>query len=218
MHHPIASRSWRRIPGMRSWRAAAPAERRPPRPRRPGHLRPERDRQPGELGDTLEVNLQNTGSTAVAIAAFSFELTDPGGSGITFQGADFNTAMNTYIFAGYSFLGPTLSASTGTTLDAGDVATPGVAIVGRRRDRRPGRVFFDVAGSAPSGPVTVSLTPYPITSLTDPNMGNIPIDTLTNGMITIRGAVVPEPSAQFLATLGFLGAAWLFRGRRATSR
>ena len=78
-----------------------------------------------------------------------------------------------------------------------------------------GRVFFDVASAASVGAVTVSLTPYPATSLTDPNLANIPIDTLNGGTITITASgVVPEPSALISATLGLLAGTLLVRNRR----
>ncbi len=171
----------------------------------------------GTSGNTLEVDLQNTGTSAVSVAAFSFELTVPGGGGISFDGADYNTSQP-YIFAGTSFLGPTISMSTGTTLDAGDLGTsptsvgPG-SIVGL------GRVFFDVSGSAPSGPVTVTLTTSVAgTSLTAPDGSNIPISTFNNGTITILAPVVPEPSALISAALGLVGAAWMLRGWRQAGR
>jgi hypothetical protein len=171
----------------------------------------------GSSGDTLEVDLQNTGASAVSVAAFSFELTVPGGSGISFDGADYNTSQP-YIFAGTSFLGPTISISTGTTLDAGDLSTSS-ASVGPGSIVGLGRVFFDVAGSAPSGPVIVTLTTSVAgTSLTAPDGSNIPISTFNNGTITILAPTVPEPSALVSGSLGLLGAAWMIRTLRASRR
>jgi hypothetical protein len=79
-------------------------------------------------------------------------------------------------------------------------------------------VFFDVASSASPGSITVSLTPYPSTSLTDPNLNNIPVGTLTDGAITILTRnVVPEPAALVSATLGLLAGTWLVRTMRRSN-
>jgi hypothetical protein len=219
MHRPIASRSWRAIlcaaaAPILLLNAALPA--------RAGLVLSVQDvsAAAGSSGNTLEVDLQNTGSSALAISTFSFELTVPGGSGISFQGADDNTALNPYIFATNSLLGPTLSASTGTTLDAGDVAAPALPTLAAGATVGLGRVFFNVDGSAPSGPVTVSINSDPnVTLLLDSSSNAVPIDTFNNGTITIlSGGVVPEPGVLLSATLGFLGAARLIRSRRSTSR
>ena len=175
----------------------------------------------GSSGDTLEVDLTNTGTSAVDIGAFNFELTIPSGSGITFTGADTSTSLDTYIFAGNSFADAfdggsiySSSSSTATMLDAGDVGTA-TGTVGAGATVGLGLVLFDVAGSAPTGSVTVTLTTTQAgTSLTDPNGGNIPIDTFNNGAITITGGTVPEPSAVIPAMLGLLGAGWMVRGSR----
>jgi hypothetical protein len=172
----------------------------------------------GTTGNTLEVDVQNTGSTTVNVAAFSFELTVAASSGVTFTGADYNTTQ-TYIFAGNSFEGPNIVFNnTGTTLDAFDLAVSGSTALGPGSIFGLGLVSFDVASSAPTGAVTVSLTPYPSTSLTAPDLSNIPINTLNNGTITISGSIVPEPSALFSASLGILGGAWLIWRRQRTTR
>jgi len=174
----------------------------------------------GTSGNTLEVDVQNTG-TPVDVAAFSFEISVAASSGVTFTGADINTSNSTYIFAGNSLFGPNIAFATGTTLDALDIATAGFTTLGTNATLGLGRVFFDVAASAPVSPppVTVSLTDYPATSLTDPNLGNIPIDTLNSGTITITpGTAIPEPSALISATLGLLGGAWLWRSTRRNAR
>jgi hypothetical protein len=171
----------------------------------------------GTTGNTLEVDVQNTG-TPVDIASFSFEISVAAGSGVNFTGADINTAVNVYIFAGHSAQGPNIDTTTGTTLDASDNAASGSTTLGTNSTLALGRVFFDVASSAPVGPVTVSLTPFPSTSLTDPNLNNIPIDTLSSGTITISGtSVVPEPPALVSATVGLLASAWFVRRMRRSA-
>jgi hypothetical protein len=171
----------------------------------------------GTSGNTLEVDVTNTG-TPVDIASFSFEIVVAAGSGVTFTGADINTSPNTYIFAGNSLFGPKIDTVTGTTLDASDIAVSGSTTLGTNSTLALGRVFFDVASSAPVGPVTVSLTPFPFTSLTDPNVNDIHIDTLSSGTITISGtSVVPEPTALVSATLGVLASAWFVRRMRRSA-
>jgi hypothetical protein len=171
----------------------------------------------GTTGNTLEVDVQNTGAP-VDIASFSFEISVAGGSGVSFTGADINTALNVYIFAGNSAQGPNIDTATGTTLDASDNAVSGSTTLGTNSTLALGRVLFDVASSAPVGPVTVSLTPFPSTSLTDPNLNDIPIDTLNSGTITITGtSVVPEPTALVSATVGLLASAWFVRRMRRSA-
>lgn len=171
----------------------------------------------GTSGNTLEVDVENTGAP-VDIAAFSFEISVDANSGVTFTGADDNTSLATYIFAGNSFFGPDINTTTGTALDASDFAITGSTTLGTDETLGLGRVFFDVAASAALGPVSVSLTDYPFTSLSDPDLNNVPINTLNNGTITISaGSIVPEPSALSLAILGFLSAACLVSTMRPSA-
>jgi hypothetical protein len=216
MHRPLASWSWRKVLSVAVagllLDAALPAH--------AGIILSVQSvsASAGTSGNTLEVDLQNTGAP-VDIAAFSFEISVALASGVSFTGADTNTSVNTYIFAGNSAQGPSIATATGTTLDASDNAASGSTTLGTNATLALGRVFFDVAGSAPGGPVTVSFTDYPATSLAAPDLSNIPVDTLNTGTITILGgAIVPEPSALVSATLGFLGAAWLTRRRRSPPR
>jgi hypothetical protein len=53
-----------------------------------------------------------------------------------------------------------------------------------------------------SGSMTVMLSPFSATSLSDPLGVNISVNALTNGSITIAGAPVPEPSTPTLALVG----------------
>lgn len=154
-------------------------------------------------GNTLEVNLTNTGPASISLAGFSFEIevTDPH---ITFTSASISTAA-AYAFAGNSLLGPVISTSApGQTLDASDLwGGPGGATIGAGATVGLGHVFFDVSAGDLSGLVAVMLSAFPFTSLSDPNGGNLSIDALTNGSITIATSSVPEPSALALALLGF---------------
>jgi hypothetical protein len=172
----------------------------------------------GTTGNTLEVDVQNTGAS-VDIAAFSFEISVPGGSGITFTAADTSTSTFTYIFAGNSAQGPNINVTSGTDLMASDNAASGSTKLNTGVTLALGRVSFNVASSAPLGPVTVSLTDFPATSLTAPDLSNIHIDTLTNGTITVtQGVAVPEPSSLVSASVGLVGVAWLIRRKRSAAR
>jgi len=216
MHGSSASRSWRSILSV----AAAGLVLCTALPARAGIIVSVQSvpANKGTSGNTLEVDVLNTG-VPVDIAGFSFEISVAASSGVSFTGADTNTSTNLYIFAGNSLFGPNIATLTGTTLDASDLAASGSTTLSTNLTLGLGRVFFDVASSAPGGPVTVSLTDYPATGLADPNQNPIPIDTLNHGTITIMGgSVVPEPSALVSATLGLLGGAWLIRRMRRTAR
>jgi hypothetical protein len=154
--------------------------------------------------NTLEVDLINTGPTAVSLAGFSFEITVLD-THITFTSATINT-LATYVFAGNSLFGPVISLSApGQTLDASDLwGGAGGAVVAAGATVGLGHVFFDVSAGDVSGPVTVMLSAFPATSLSDPNGGNITIDALTNGSITITGLTIAEPTTLALMLLALL--------------
>jgi hypothetical protein len=215
MHGPLAYRSWRWIPAL----LAAALILSTALPTRAGIIVSVESvsANTGTTGNTLEVDVQNTGAP-VDIASFSFEISVAAGSGVSFTGADISTAANVYIFAGNSAQGPNIDTLTGTTLDASDNAASGSTTLGTNSTLALGRVFFDVSSSAPVGPVIVSLTPFPSTSLSDPNLNNIPIDTLSSGTITISGtSVVPEPPALVSATVGLMASAWFIRRIRRSA-
>lgn len=153
--------------------------------------------------NTLEVNLINTGPASISLAGFSFEIqvTD---AHITFTSASIAT-MAPYVFAGNSLFGPTISTSApGQTLDVSDVwGGPGGATIAAGATVGLGHVFFDVSSGDLSRLVTVMLSPFPATSLSDPAGANVNVGTLTNGSITTPTAVVSEPSTLALAFLGF---------------
>jgi hypothetical protein len=215
MHGPIASRSWRGIAAL----AVAGLVLGAVIPARAGMIVSVQSvsANAGTSGNTLGVDVQNTGAP-VEIASFSFEVVVASGRGVSFTGADINTSIATYIFAGNSAQGPNIATATGTILDASDNAASGFTTLGTGSTLGLGRLFFNVASSAPVGPVTVSLTPFAFTSLTDPNLTNIPIGTLNSGTITIGpSGLVPEPSALVSATLGLLFGVWLIRTTRRTA-
>jgi PEP-CTERM motif-containing protein len=165
--------------------------------------------------DTLDVTLTNTGPSAISVGGFAFEIKVID-SHITFASATTATVAAPYIFDGMSLLGPTISTTAGgQTLDASDqfaVIGSGTTI-GSGATVGPGHVFSNVSAGDSPGPVTVTLSAFPATSLTDFAGANVNIDTLTNGSITIT-APVPEPATLALVLLGLPALAMIRHRRR----
>ena len=141
----------------------------------------------GSTGNSFEVYLTNTGSSSVDVAAFSFEISTTS-SNINLTGATTSTT-DAYIFGADSLFGPEIDTSTGQTLDASDVfATPsGSTSIGSGSTFGLGEISFDVGPGASPGNYTVSFTPYPSTSLSDPN-GNDLTFSSADGTLTVNGA------------------------------
>ncbi len=150
---------------------------------------------PGSTGDSLEVDLTNSGSTAVVVGGFDFEIFIAN-TAVSFS--DVNTATSmTYVFSGNSLFGPDLTGpNSGQTISASDVAfTPfsgttlaSGATVGL------GRVTFNVAAGAAAGTFEVNFVTYPSTSVSDALGGNVNLGTYSDGNITIFSGA-PEPSS-----------------------
>lgn len=154
------------------------------------------------VSNTLDIDLTNTGPASLSLGAFSFEIdvTDPQ---ITFTSASTATVVP-YVFAGNSLFGPIISTSApAQTRDGSDLwSGVGGATVAAGATVGLGHVFFDISAGDSSGSMTVMLSPFSATSLSDPLGVNISVNTLTNGSITIAGAPVPEPSAPTLVLVG----------------
>jgi PEP-CTERM motif-containing protein len=168
------------------------------------------------LTNTLEINLTNTGPASLSLGGFSFEIevTDP-----DITSALATTAMVApYVFAGNSLYGPIISTSVpGEILDVLDLwsGVGGGATIAAGATMGLGHVFFDVSAGDSSGLVPVTLSPFPATTLSDPEDRNVSVDELANGSITIAGSAVPEPSALTLVLLGLVA---LVRTRKRFSR
>jgi hypothetical protein len=160
----------------------------------------------GSTGNSFDVWLTNTGPSAISVDTFSFNInildTD-----ITFTDVTTGTVAAPYIFPS-SVFGPDLTGpNSGQTFaffpndvsGSGDVSIASGATVGL------GHVLFDVAGGAAPGTFAVAFVQDPlVTNLSDANGNNIPIDTFTDGDVTI---LTPEPATVPLAGLAFLIAA-----------
>jgi hypothetical protein len=168
----------------------------------------------------IDVLLQDSGA-AVTVDAFSFEFTTLNPF-ITFTGANTSTTAAAYIFAGNSLFGPIISTTpppTGQMVIATDLAVCCGTVVGANSTFALGEVRFHVAAGATSG--TASLVFDSIgTSLSDGSGNGIPIATLTNGVVTITGASVPEPSTLpiFAALALLVVTAAQIRRRKLTRR
>jgi hypothetical protein len=172
----------------------------------------------GSTNDTFDVTLKNTGSTAVTIGAFAFEIT--AGSGVTFTAVDIYTTTVPYIFAGDSGFGPDISNQPpnlpGNTLAALDFSLSGVGFsLAAGATIGLGDVHFNVAPTA-SGPVAISFLGYPDTNLSDTQGHNISLtgSTLTGGTVTVTPSSVPEPYSLVLLATALIGTAAVVRTRR----
>ena len=162
----------------------------------------------------FDVIVTNTGSSAVTINSFSFEVNSTS-SQVNFSDATTGTAA-TYIFDGNSAFGPTINTTSGQSLQASDFTTDiaGTSL-GGGASLGLGHVDFTVTGVLSSA-VTVTLSAFPITSLggPPPDNANIPITTLQSGRISPGSTTVPEPSSLMCAALAIPIGAWLVRRTR----
>jgi len=173
---------------------------------------------PGSTGNALEVTLQNTGASPLAVGGFSFVISTSS-TAISFTGANVSTLLP-YIFAGDTLGGSInqIYTSPGQSMDGSDFAlSSGGDSVAAGATVGIGNVLFNIAPGASSGALAVTLTAFPSTSLAGPASGgglNIPIDTLNNGQITISGvSAAPEPASTLLLASALLALA----GRRYAS-
>jgi hypothetical protein len=146
---------------------------------------------------TFDVVLANTGAGAIDIAGFSFGISTTN-AGITFTGATIFTGVP-YIFSADSLFGPDITITSGTSLRASD--NPFIASsfpVASGATVGLGHVSYSIFNSAAAGPFAITLTPA-ATSLADAAGANVPIDSLSNGTLTVNSSV-PEP-----VTYGLVG-------------
>lgn len=164
-------------------------------------------------GNTFEVSITNVGNASSApLAGFSFGISVPGGSGITFTNATIFTALNPYLFLGQSSTPPfSNTAFPNQSFIATDLyATAGGVPIGPGQTFGLGLISFDVAAGASD--TTVTLAGFPSTSLSDENGSTVDYDGF-NGLITI--AAVPEPATWGMIGLGALSSVGLwYRYRR----
>ncbi len=180
----------------------------------------------GDVGDSFDVLLTNTGSSAVTVADFSFGITTTD-TDITFTGATTSTVTEPYIFAGDSFDDDngfpfyTVPPPIGQTLEATDASNSGLGdAIGAGDTVAVGNIIFDVANGAAPGPAVVTFEAFPTTGLLDPDFNYLSF-TANDGSITVTStSSVPEPATIFTTgaalAFGCLGFAFAIRRRRAT--
>ncbi len=167
---------------------------------------------PGSSANAFDVDLINSGPSALTIGGFSFSLSIAN-SNISFTEVTSSTEAG-YIFSGDSLFGPDLSGpNSGDTISASDVVLIPLTgtIVSSGQTVGLGHVVFDVSADAPAGMFPVTLASFPGSTLSDASGSNINIDTLSPGQITITG-ITPEPSSFPLLLL--LSAAAMLGRRR----
>ena len=90
---------------------------------------------PGSSGNTIEVDVQNTGGSSIVVGGFNFQIY--ANSAIDFTGAGFSTSA-AYVFAGDSFdqaYSVPLNTSSGSSLSGAIFRTEAMAMFWAR-DRR----------------------------------------------------------------------------------
>jgi hypothetical protein len=136
---------------------------------------------PGSSTNSLDVTLTNTGTSPTTIAGFSFEIT-AASNNVTFSDVTVNTASVAYIFAGNSLFGPDITLNVGnngqTISGADNFATRyGGTTLAANQTLGLGNVLFALSPSTPLAPINITFTPYPTSSMSDPNPNpnNIPV-------------------------------------------
>jgi hypothetical protein len=160
----------------------------------------------GTSGHGFDVLLTNASGPAVFIAGFTFEILTASPD-ITFTDTNTATVLAPYIFGGNSLFGPAIMVTnTGQDLSASDLfIIPASDIsLGSGATVALGHILFDVSSLAPSETVAITLAAFPATGLSDSQLNNIPISTLSGSQINIIGSgnAIPEPSSLILLLTG----------------
>jgi len=174
---------------------------------------------PGGSG-AFDVTLADV-SGSFNVGGFTFELSVPGGSGVTFTNASMSTG-GTYIFAGNSFdtansLPFSLNSFPTTDVAASDAANTGGTpmIAGDVYDL--GHIDYSVAPGTSQGTVPVTIVgPGNNTSLSDPSAN--PISFTAASPTIVVASSVPEPGTAGITAAFALAGTGLLRRRRQSAR
>jgi hypothetical protein len=174
----------------------------------------------GSTTDGFYVTLTNTGSSPVddiAIAGFNFGVTTTD-SNLTFTDVNTGPVTASYIFGSNGLFGFDITTvASGTSVTAGDVyATPnaGVTVAGGTTTEL-GYVVFTLDPSTPAGPIVLTFSAFPTTSLSDPNGGDIgfTLPSSSDTTIQVTSGSVPEPAAVVLGLQAILLSGYVGRRR-----
>ncbi len=176
---------------------------------------------PGSSTNGFDVTLTNTGSSDVAIAGFSFEVTTTS-SDVSFSDVNVSTQSAPYIFVGNSLFGPdiTNSAVGDTSISAADnVNTPSSsATLASGATLDLGHVVFALNSNASSIPIPISFSNDANTGVNDPSgtsFSNLSIPAPGAITIPVGGVVVPEPASVVLGLQTLLLAGSIAYGAQA---
>ena len=168
---------------------------------------------PGSSGD-FDILLTNTGSSTVAVGAFTFAISTSS-SEVNFTSASTTTTAAPYIFEGNSFdaiNGLPLATRTGQDLTASDIANNAIqSFLNSATTLSLGKVFYTISPSARFEAVDIAFSST-ATSLSDYLGRPVPATTV-NGQITLA----PEPR-QTAVVAALLGVLFVFSVRRARVR
>lgn len=181
----------------------------------------------GSLGNSFDVTI--TTDSLRFLKEFSLGLSVPTND-LTFMGISTGTAM-TYVFHEASVFGPDISIQP--------PSLPGQAIVADDQSGLPsnafkpagaqldvgktygiGHVTFDVAATAPSGPIVLTIVPFltAFAGYTSNEYSGLPHNfstVVSDGTVTITGGTLPVPEPVQSALVGAgLGLLWLAIGRQ----
>lgn len=185
---------------------------------------------PGSNGDSLDVTLTNTGTSAVGVASFQFDISTTNTS-INFVDATDLTTLAGYIFPNavsfdYQFTGTTDILPNGANSNSGqnfasdipsDLDVNGTNIsIGAGATVGLGHVIFNIASNATTGPATITFDQANTILDTFNGTTDVPltITTFNSGTVTV-GAATPEPAVFGPALLG-LACLWIGRKRFAS--
>jgi hypothetical protein len=179
---------------------------------------------PGGTG-TFEAILTNTGQDDVDIATFNYQLQIADSAPVSFVGVSDATSIEPYIFGANGFgIGGVLGNDGGfNTLTVSDFLNsfvppdaPVVLAAGGKASLGLVTVSVDPSATSQDVPVLVN-NDLDFTFVASTNTGvivPIAIDSVENGMISINGSAVPEPSTLVMGLTGLFALTAVLRRKR----